>query len=123
MKLLYTSQGEYELTGLHPQEAMAQHEPIESLPSDRQSEFYEALKVAAESHEPITQEYPIASSTGEVKWVRNSARYTLMENGDVMVDGVAIDVSDCLRRSFATHVTAEDRLRHLEHAIAQSTPA
>jgi CheY-like chemotaxis protein/PAS domain-containing protein len=123
MRLLYTSQGEYELTGLHPQEAMTQHEPIESLPSDRQAEFYEALKNAAESQEPITQEYPITSPTGEVKWVRNSARYTLMENGDVMVDGVAIDVSDCLRRSFASNVTAEERLRHLEHAIAQSTPA
>lgn len=120
MKLLYASQGEYELSGLHPQEAMTQQEPLESLPPDCQADFYEALKAAAQSHKPVTQEYPIASPTGEVKWVRNSARYTLMDNGDVIVDGVAIDVSDCLRNSFTSGVAAEERLRHLEHAIAHS---
>ncbi|MEW6493362.1 MAG: response regulator [Cyanobacteriota bacterium] len=120
MKLLYASQGEYELSGLYPQEAIAQHEPFESLPPDRQTDFYEALKAAAESHEPITQEYSINSPTGERKWVRNSARYTLMGNGDVIVDGVAIDISDCLRYNFASNVTAEERLRHLESAIGQS---
>jgi hypothetical protein len=41
-----------------------------------------------------------------------------MENGDVMVDGVAIDISDCLENSFASHLTMTERLRFLEQAIA-----
>ena len=73
--------------------------------------------------EPITQEYLIASPQGEMKWVRNSARYSLMDNGDVMIDGVAIDISDCLRHSFASCTAAEERLRALEQAIAQSAGA
>jgi hypothetical protein len=56
-----------------------------------------------------------------VKWVRNSARYTLSENGDVMVDGLAIDISDCLQQSFASPVAAEERMRILERAIAISS--
>jgi PAS domain S-box-containing protein len=113
MQLLYISEGENELSGLNPQEAMGQLERVlETLPPDRKTDFYEALKAAAESHKPITQEYPITSPNGEVKWVRNSARYSLMENGDVMVDGVAIDVSD--------KVAAEERVQRLEQALAAS---
>jgi DNA-binding response OmpR family regulator len=121
MKLLYISEGEHELSGLNPQEAMNQPERlVEAIPANSQADFYKALRASAESQQLITQEYPIASPNGEVKWVRNSARYSLMDNGDVMVDGVAIDISDCLRHSFASRVAAEERLRILEGAIAAS---
>jgi CheY-like chemotaxis protein len=124
VQLLYSSEGEHELSGLNPQQAMAHQERLlQTLPPDSQAEFYEALRVAALSHKPITQEYPITSPEGEIKWVRNSARYSLMDNGDVMVDGVAIDVSDCLQHSFASRVAAEERLRVLERAIARSAPS
>ncbi len=95
MKLLYISQGEHEFSGLNPQRVMQQPERlIESIIPNGQAEFYEALKAAAASEQLITQEYSIPSPRGDVKWVRNSARYSLMENGDVIVDGVAIDISD-----------------------------
>jgi DNA-binding response OmpR family regulator len=124
IQLLYTSEGEQDLSGLSSHEAMAHHDHLlETIPPDSQAEFYEALRAAAKSHEPITQEYPITSPSGEIKWVRNSARYSLMENGDVMVDGVAIDISDCLRHSPASRVAAEERLRVLERAIARSSPS
>ena len=120
-QLLYTSDGEQELSGLNSQEIMNHQEHLRAtLPTDSQLDFYEALRDATASLEPITQEYPIASPQGEMKWVRNSARYSLMENGDVMIDGVAIDISDCLRHSFASCAAAEERLRALEQAIAQS---
>jgi len=122
-KLLYSSDGEQELSGLNSQQAMKHQErSLETLSPDSQADFYQTLRTAAESHKPITQEYPIASPEGEVKWVRNSARYSLMDNGDVMIDGVAIDVSDCLRHNFASCVAAEERLRVLEQAIARSAP-
>jgi PAS domain-containing protein len=121
IKLLYTSVGEEELSGLNSQEIMKHQEDLrETLLTGSQADFYEALTVAAASLEPITQEYPIASPQGEMRWVRNSARYSLMDNGDVMIDGVAIDISDCLRHSFASCAAAEERLRALEQAIAQS---
>lgn len=123
MKLLYISEGEHELSGVNPQQAM--REPghlLETILPDREAEVYQALKAAAQSHQLITQEYPISSSQGEVKWVRNSARYSLMDNGDIMVDGVAIDISDCLQHSFASCTSAEERLQLLEQAIARGTP-
>jgi hypothetical protein len=46
-----------------------------------------------------------------------------MDNGDVMIDGVAIDISDCLQHSFASCAAAEERLRALEQVIAQSAGA
>ncbi|HBE17507.1 MAG TPA: hypothetical protein DEG17_05555 [Cyanobacteria bacterium UBA11149] len=122
MKLLYISQGEHELSGLNPQEAMReQAKLLETIPPDSKAHFYEALKTAAASEHPITQEYPIAAPNGEMKWVRNSARYSLMDNGDVVVDGVAIDISDCLRRSFASDVAIQEHLRLLEQAIVASS--
>lgn len=122
MKLLYISEGEHELSGLNPKNAMTQPEQLlDTIPTDSQSDFYKALKAAAESHQPITQEYPLTSANGDAKWVRNSARYSLMENGDVIVDGVAIDISDCLRQSFASRVAIEERLRFLKQAIAHSS--
>jgi len=118
MKLLYISEGEHELSGLHPQEAMQNPEDLlEMFLPNCQADFYEALRTSAESYKLITQEYPLPCPNGEMKWVRNSARYSLMDNGDVMVDGVAIDISDCLRHSFASRVAAEERLRLLEQAI------
>ncbi len=102
MKLLYISKGEHELSGLNPHQLMEQPERIfEPIPSKDQTDIYKALRASASSLEPSIQEYHITTTSGEVKWVRNSARYSLMDNGDVIVDGVAIDISDCLRRSFA----------------------
>jgi CheY-like chemotaxis protein len=124
IKLLYTSKGEQELSGLNSQEIMKHQEHLrETLLTDSQADFYEALRVAAASLEPIAQDYPITSPQGEMKWVRNSARYSLMDNGDVMIDGVAIDISDCLQHSFASCAAAEERLRALEQVIAQSAGA
>ena len=114
MKLLYISQGEHEFSGLNPQKAMQEPEHLlENIPTKNQLDFYEAVKAAALTNQPITQEYPITFANGEIKWVRNSARYSLTENGDVMVDGVAIDISE--------RIAAEERLQQLEQVLAQST--
>jgi PAS domain S-box-containing protein len=111
VQLLYMSEGEHELSGLNPREAMGQLERfLETTTPDSQADFYRALRAAAESPKPLAQEYSIAAPDGTVKWVRNITRYSLMENGDVMVDGVAIDISD--------RVAAEERLQHLEQALA-----
>jgi CheY-like chemotaxis protein len=124
MKLLYISEGEHELSGLNPQEGMTQPEHLlASILPNSQADLYNALRGSTEPHQQIDREYPIAAPNGEVKWVRNSARYSLMNNGDVMVDGVAIDVSDCLRYSFASGSAAQERVRLLKQAIAQSVPA
>ncbi len=121
MKLLYISEGEHELSGLDPHKLMGESERLlEKMSPQERGEFYQALKAVAQAQKPVTQEYPIASPSGEVKWVRNSARYTLSENGDIMVDGLAIDISDCLQRSFASPIAAEERMRILEKAISTS---
>jgi len=107
MKLLYISEGEHELSGLNPQAAMSQPEHLlDVISPEDQANLYQALRAVAESQKPITQEYPLTSPSGKVKWVRNSARYSLLKNGDIMVDGVAIDISD--------RVAAEERLKALE---------
>jgi hypothetical protein len=48
LKLLYTSDGEQELSGLNSQEIMKHQEHLrETLLTDSQADFYEALRDAA----------------------------------------------------------------------------
>lgn len=113
IELLYISEGEYELSGLNVQEAMTEPERLlKRMSPNSQANFYKTLKSVAKFHKSITQEYPITSVDGKVKWVQNSARYSLMENGDIIVDGVAIDISD--------RIAAQEHLQGLEQASSAS---
>ena len=93
--LLYISEGERGLSGLAPEEVIANSERyIELIHPECRTKFETNWRAAIETLEPSTQECRIISTTGVVKWIRDSACYSRLDNGDVIIDGVRIDVSD-----------------------------
>ena len=125
MAFSFISTGLYELTGINPKEAMAHPEWMFDIvhPDDR-VQFDALVKNQIESllvprspiskHadrvlEPLQQEYRIISRSGQVKWLQDSARYFRNDDGDVVIDGVTLDI---------THrKQAEESLRESEERL------
>lgn len=91
----YASEGYFQLLGIEPQELMTHPELALAMihPSDRER-FNQAVRAAKETLEPGYLEYRLISTSGEVKWIRDHARFSRSENGDLIVDGVDIDITD-----------------------------
>ncbi|NES19083.1 MAG: PAS domain S-box protein [Symploca sp. SIO3E6] len=114
ISFLYISEGGRELSGLAPQEIIAEPERyLKTIHPEDRADFEETLRTSVTTLKPSNHEYRIVATSGEVKWVRDSIRYSRLDNGDVIVDGVALDISD--RRK------SEERLRLLDRAIAASS--
>ncbi len=94
MSLPYINEGLRELTGLEPNEVMTQPERLLTIihPDDR-SHFDQVLRHRYVTLEPVQHEYRIITTSGQVKWLHNIARYFRMDNGDVVVDGVALEIT------------------------------
>ncbi|HAJ64700.1 MAG TPA: hypothetical protein DCP31_40250, partial [Cyanobacteria bacterium UBA8543] len=92
--LPYINEGLRELTGLEPNEVIAQPEQLLTIihPDDR-SHFDQVLRERFETLEPVQLEYRIITTSGEVKWFYDSARYFRLDNGDVVVDGVTLEIT------------------------------
>ncbi|HEY9631802.1 MAG TPA: PAS domain-containing protein [Coleofasciculaceae cyanobacterium] len=95
MSLPYINVGFRELTGLEPNEVMAQPERLLTIihPDDR-GQFDQVLTQKYQTLEPVEHEFRVITPSGQVKWFHDSARYFQMDNGDVVVDGVTLDISD-----------------------------
>ena len=118
MTIPYTSEGFQELLGIpseqlqaNPTELLTQYIHPEDLPKLQQT-------IAELRNQPLKQdsiEYQIITHTGAVKWVRDHARFTWSETGDLIVDGVWIDISD---RKVAE--ASLQKLNHQLHAISEA---
>ena len=98
VSLLYVSQGIRKLVGIAPEEAIAQLAGLFPLihPEDRlQAEA--AFRLAAVTLQQFNQEYRLLTDTGDVKWVRDSAHFAYTEAGDVIMDGICLDISHTLQ--------------------------
>ncbi len=111
---LYVSEGIREITGLDPETLRLdpQHYLQMIHPQDK-IDFNAALQASIQSLQPNSYEYRIITPSGKVKSVRDSLRCSRMDNGDVIVDGVMLDISD--------RVAAQERLQLLDRAIGASS--
>lgn len=91
----YISPGVRELTGIDPSEVMARPEILmEIIHPDDKSSFDSSVAASSDSLQPCDRQYRIVLRSGEVKWVQDKARFSKSENGDIIIDGVALDISD-----------------------------
>lgn len=91
----YISPGAREVTGIDPAAAMARPELLNEIIHPEDKSYFDSSVVESKaSLQPCDRQYRIVLSSGKVKWVQDIARFSRTENGDVIIDGVALDISD-----------------------------
>ncbi|GJD20508.1 hypothetical protein RIVM261_054640 [Rivularia sp. IAM M-261] len=95
IELPYVSHGCRHLLEVEPE--MLQHNSAkfsERIHPEDYSAFIESMSISADTLLPWLWEGRIITSTGKLKWVRQSGRPEKQPNGDIIWDGLIIDVSD-----------------------------
>jgi diguanylate cyclase (GGDEF)-like protein/PAS domain S-box-containing protein len=91
----YVSDGCRDILGVEPEELMAEPELLlESLDDDARNQFLAALGRSARTMEPLKEEWAVPGASGGRRWLQGQSRPTRRDNGDVVWDGVMIDVTD-----------------------------
>lgn len=95
MELPYVSPGCKHLLEVEP-EILQQNSAkfSERIHPEDYSAFTESMAISADTLLPWLWEGRVITSTGKLKWVRSSGRPEKQPNGDIIWDGMIIDVSD-----------------------------
>ena len=110
---LFLSESYHTLLGYEPQALMAHPDSLFDLihPDDRTC-FVEALNAAAQKPDAnFYLEYRLITAAGAALWVKDHARFSRSESGDLIMDGMHLDISDRKRseavlRESEAHKTA-----------------
>ena len=105
--VLYASSGCRELYELEPEEIQADFRMLCDLihPDDREA-YEQSVTASAATGEPWNWEGRIVTRSGKLKWIQGTSRLEIHKNGDLLWDGVLVDITD--------HKLAEEELRASE---------
>ncbi|MEL6119413.1 MAG: LuxR C-terminal-related transcriptional regulator [Pseudomonadota bacterium] len=94
-RYIYVSSGVQRSFGLNPQELM-QSDAVDHawIHRDDRERFIDALEVSARDLSALDMEVRVASPSGGYRWVRSLGRPRKQEDGAVVWDGVALDITD-----------------------------
>jgi PAS domain S-box-containing protein len=114
---LFLSESYRTLLGYEPQTLMDQPEHLFEIiyPADR-GQFIKALKAGSESLEPAVLEYRLVNASGAILWIRDHAQFSRGENGELIVDGIDIDIT-AAKQSEAAREQAEAALREGQYFL------
>ncbi|MBE9094277.1 PAS domain S-box protein [Tychonema sp. LEGE 07203] len=123
----YVSPGSWELYELEPEKLQKNAAFMWSLvhPDDIKS-LSESLAISGENLQPWKYEGRIVTKSGKLKWIRAIARPEQQPNGDIIWEGVTIDISD---RKLAEIALGESKIalqqanQELEKRVLQRTEA
>ncbi|MCU0527114.1 MAG: PAS domain S-box protein [Elainella sp. Prado103] len=93
---LFVSEGYRTLCGIDPEQAKADPEIFIRLlhPEDREPHFA-AWEIALQARsKTFHRESRYILASGEIKWITTYAQFHYQDNGDVIVDGLDIDITD-----------------------------
>ncbi|GAA0601282.1 bifunctional diguanylate cyclase/phosphodiesterase [Caenispirillum bisanense] len=106
----FFSAGVRDLLGYEPEDMrLARDGCIDAIHWADRDRYMQAMRRSAQDLCVYTEEFRAIAASGEVKWLSGTARPERMPNGDILWDGVLIDVTDRMR--------AEQRLEMImDHA-------
>lgn len=91
----YVSPISTEIYGFEPEEIVQNHQIMFDIihPDDRKS-MDEAIQISAQTLQPFQWEGRLLFPSGNIKWIQAISRPEKQVNGEIIWDGVVIDVSD-----------------------------
>ncbi len=91
----YVSAGIHEVTGLTPEEITQDTTAFfDRMREDFRDEFQTRLLDSAKGLTPVDIEVPIVKFGGEHRWIQSKGRPRKSANGDVVWDGIMIDITE-----------------------------
>ncbi|MBD1936703.1 PAS domain S-box protein [Microcoleus sp. FACHB-68] len=103
----YVSAGLLELLGISAEERMAHPERLfDTVHPEDLAPLQKALATSRETLAPLNHKYRLINSSGQLKWLRTIARVHATDTGDIVFDGLSLDIT--------AHKFAEEALRESE---------
>lgn len=91
----YVSEGSSRILGHDPEELIRDGELfLDLMNAGDREEFLEAMRTSALSLEPMESDFKITAGKGKFRWLRSWSRPRLAEDGQLVWDGIALDVTD-----------------------------
>ncbi|MEG4839275.1 PAS domain S-box protein [Microcoleus sp. B9-D4] len=126
-EFIYVSSGCWELYELEPEKVQQNSDLIWARvhPED-QKNLLESIAISGETLKPWIYEGRIITGSGKVKWIRGIARPEAQPGGDILWEGVTIDISD---RKLAEIALSESKIalqqanQELENRVLERTEA
>ena len=113
----FISKGLLEISGLSPAEVMANPSALyERVHPDDRAIFDQLRRVSTETGQSPQGEFRIITTSGTVKWVQNIAYYQCADKGELVIDGVTLDITK--RRQTEQELQRQTRYRQLLAEIA-----
>ncbi|MEG4045897.1 PAS domain S-box protein [Microcoleus sp. Pol17_C1] len=126
-EFIYVSSGCWELYELDPEKVQENSDLVWSTvhPEDLKV-LLESLAISGQTLKPWIYEWRIVTASGKLKWIRGIARPELQPGGDILWEGVTIDISD---RKLAEMALSESKMalqqanQELEKRVLERTEA
>ncbi|MEM7772449.1 MAG: PAS domain S-box protein [Cyanobacteria bacterium P01_A01_bin.37] len=119
VSLPYISEGTTQFSGLTPQQIMENPRlMLDSTHPDDRPHVEAQLYQCRQTLQPLDVEYRDMHLSGDMRWMREIARFSQNDNGDIVADGIALDISDLKEAQIALEQQLEqERLlrRNIEH--------
>lgn len=124
---IYVSQGCRELYELEPEEILNNSDLMWSAvhPEDRKS-LEKSIAISAQTLKPWKYEGRMITKSGKLKWIRGIARPEKQPGGDILWDGLTIDISDRKQAEIAlgeSKIALQNANQELEQRVKERTYA
>ena len=120
----YISSRVMDLTGHSPQAVMADPKLLLGcIHYDDWGRYLEAAMKSMTTLEPFELEFRLVSTSGNVRWVRASSRPKITPDGEILYNGIALDITDLKRAESELEQARAELEEKVQHRTAELVEA